>query len=349
MPLRNDAQSYYTAYFFPTEPCSSSNYRKVTPYLVEGVKWAAAGCKWKTWKRLIKDTATWDKTLQMSGSGYEAFLPSVLPVTLVPRPALSAGTGSEVSAAHVHDTGGEAQQAAVSIGPLHSGGRGGQAVLFVSAGQQVEGSVLQVGCLLDKLGIQYKVRSSCGGQDSELVALPLSKQYDGAHAVLTHFLHMWLRQLYRLLLWGSRRWCFCDTAGWTSQCQCSEFHSEPPQQHLKNRASTRSPAQRRKKIPNSLTSLTAMHKESPFFGGELSVHMITFSTLFRNFKTACKMFPSSPPPPHTHTHFKTHSGCPFHAQFYFQFVCSVNFFRSLFASLSLFYFRCAGSGRLRSL
>lgn len=126
----------------------------------------------------------------MSGSGYGALLPSVLPVTLVPCPALSAGPGAEVSAAHVHDTGGEAQQAAVSIRPLHSGGRGGQAVLFVSAGQQVEGSVLQVGRLLDELGIQDKVRSSCGGQDSELFTLPLSKKYDGAHKVLTHFLHM---------------------------------------------------------------------------------------------------------------------------------------------------------------
>ena len=87
-----------------------------------------------------------------------AFLLPVLPVTLMPRPALSGGPGPEVGAAHVHDTGGEAQQAAVSVGPVHPGSRGGQAVLLISAGQQVERSVFQIGCLLDQLGIQNKIR-----------------------------------------------------------------------------------------------------------------------------------------------------------------------------------------------
>lgn len=99
----------------------------------------------------------------------------------MPRPAFSGGSGSEVGAAHVHDTGGETQEAALSIGPVHPGSRGGQAVLFISAGQQVEGSVLQVGRLLDKLGIQHKVRSSYRGQNSELILLPMHKIYDCAH------------------------------------------------------------------------------------------------------------------------------------------------------------------------
>lgn len=88
-------------------------------------------------------------------------------MTLVPCPAFSAGSGSEVGPAHVHDTGGEAQQAAVSVGPVHPGGRGGQAVLLISAGEQVEGPVLQVGRLLDELSVQDEVRSSCRSQRSE--------------------------------------------------------------------------------------------------------------------------------------------------------------------------------------
>lgn len=86
---------------------------------------------------------------------------SLLPVTLVPCPVLSGGLGPEVGAAHVHDAGGEAQQAAMSVGPGHSGGRGRQAVLLIGAGQQVEGAVLQVGRLLDQLSIQDQVGSSC--------------------------------------------------------------------------------------------------------------------------------------------------------------------------------------------
>lgn len=102
-----------------------------------------------------------------TGSGYAPPLPKILPVTLVPCPAFSGGSGSEVGTPHVHDSGGEAQQAAVSVGPVHPGGRGGEAVLLVGAGQQVEGSVLQVSRLLDKLSIQDEVRGSCRGQGAE--------------------------------------------------------------------------------------------------------------------------------------------------------------------------------------
>lgn len=83
----------------------------------------------------------------MAGSGYRAL--SVLPVTLVPCPAFSAGPGLEVSAAKVHDARGEAKEAAVSVGPAHPGSGGGQAVLLLSAGEEVERSVLHVGRFLD--------------------------------------------------------------------------------------------------------------------------------------------------------------------------------------------------------
>ena len=95
-------------------------------------------------------------------------------MTLVPRPAFSGGSGLEVSAAKIHDTGGEAQEAAVSVGPAHPGSRGGQAVLLVSASQQVERPVLQVCRLLDQLGVQHKVRSGCRGHNS-VILLPLHK------------------------------------------------------------------------------------------------------------------------------------------------------------------------------
>ena len=92
--------------------------------------------------------------------------PLPIPVTLVPCPALSCGPGSEVGAAQVHDAGGEAQQAAVAVGPVHPGGRRGQAVLLVGAGQQVQRPVLQVGCLLHQLGVQDQVWGRCGQQDT---------------------------------------------------------------------------------------------------------------------------------------------------------------------------------------
>lgn len=88
-------------------------------------------------------------------------------MTLVPNPAFSGGPGTEVSPTHVHDARGETQQAAVSVGPVHPGSRGGQTVLLIGTSEQVEGSVLQVGCLLNKLGIDHKVGSSCRNQKTE--------------------------------------------------------------------------------------------------------------------------------------------------------------------------------------
>lgn len=79
-------------------------------------------------------------------------------MTLVPCPALSCRFGSEIGPTQVHDAGGEAQQASVAIRPVHPGSRRGQTVFFIGTGQQVEGSVFQVGCLLDQLRIQNEVR-----------------------------------------------------------------------------------------------------------------------------------------------------------------------------------------------
>ena len=86
-----------------------------------------------------------------------------LPVTLVPGPALPGGLGPEVGAAQVHDAGGEAQQAAVAVGPGHQRRRRRQAALLVGAAQQVQRSVLQVGRLLHQLGVQHQVRGGCRG------------------------------------------------------------------------------------------------------------------------------------------------------------------------------------------
>lgn len=107
-------------------------------------------------------SGVWDDLAPVQSHCSPALPPFIIPVTLVPRPAFSAGPGSEVGAAQVHDAGGEAQQAAVSVRPVHPGSGGRQAVLLIGTAQQVEGSVLQVGRLLDKLGVQYEVRSRCG-------------------------------------------------------------------------------------------------------------------------------------------------------------------------------------------
>lgn len=107
-----------------------------------------------------------------------------LPVTLVPGPTLSAGFGPEVGAAEVHDAGGEAQEATVSVGPVHPGGGGGQTVLFISTGEEVERSILQVGCLLDELSIQDKVRSGCGGTSSRLIVKIREISVNNSHHVV---------------------------------------------------------------------------------------------------------------------------------------------------------------------
>ncbi|TNN75270.1 hypothetical protein EYF80_014507 [Liparis tanakae] len=71
---------------------------------------------------------------------------------------LSRRLWSEIGATQVHNAGGEAQQAPVAVGPVHPGSRRGQTVLLVGTAQQVKGPVLQVGRLLDQLGIQNQVR-----------------------------------------------------------------------------------------------------------------------------------------------------------------------------------------------
>lgn len=81
-------------------------------------------------------------------------------MTLVPRPAVPCRFGPKVGAAKVHDAGGEAQQAPVSVGPVHPSGGRGEAVLLIGAGEKMEGSVLEVGRLLDKLGVHHQVRCS---------------------------------------------------------------------------------------------------------------------------------------------------------------------------------------------
>lgn len=105
--------------------------------------------------------------LEVNACGSGPFICS--PVTLVPGPTLSAGFGLEVGAAEVHDARGEAQEAAVSVGPVHPGGGGGQTVLFISTGEEVERSILQVGRLLDELSIEDEVGSGCGGTSSRLI------------------------------------------------------------------------------------------------------------------------------------------------------------------------------------
>lgn len=87
-------------------------------------------------------------------------------MALVPGPTFSAGSGPEVGLAEVHDARGEAQQAAVSVGPVHPGGGGGQTVLLISTGEEVQRSILQVGRLLHKLSVQDQVRSGCRGGSS---------------------------------------------------------------------------------------------------------------------------------------------------------------------------------------
>lgn len=116
-------------------------------------------------------------------------------MALVPCPALSASPGAEVGTTQVHDAGGEAQQTAVSVGPVHPGSRGRQAVLLVGAGQQVEGAVLEVGGLLDELRVQDEVRGGCrGGQDSGITSRSLRKKCKHGHVFAgfgsTHSRHM---------------------------------------------------------------------------------------------------------------------------------------------------------------
>lgn len=84
-------------------------------------------------------------------------------MTLVPDPGLVAGPWPEVGLAVVLDLGGEAEEAAVGAG-VGAVCASGQALLLQSALQHVHGSVLQVGGLLNKLGIENQIWGSWGMQ-----------------------------------------------------------------------------------------------------------------------------------------------------------------------------------------
>lgn len=71
-----------------------------------------------------------------------------LPVALVPNPAVASCLGTKVGPAQVVDLRGEAQEAPVSVGPVHAVGRLGEAVFLMGTVQLAEWAVLQVGCVL---------------------------------------------------------------------------------------------------------------------------------------------------------------------------------------------------------
>lgn len=80
------------------------------------------------------------------------------PVALVPGPGVAPHLGSEISSSQVVDLGGEAEEAAVAVGPVHVVGGAGEAALLVGAVQQLQRPVLQVGRLLHQLGVHHQVR-----------------------------------------------------------------------------------------------------------------------------------------------------------------------------------------------
>lgn len=87
----------------------------------------------------------------------------VSPVALVPDPGLVTGPGPEIGLPVVLDLGGEAEEAAVGAG-VGGVGASWQALLLQSALQHVHGSVLQVGGLFNKLGIENQIWRSWGMQ-----------------------------------------------------------------------------------------------------------------------------------------------------------------------------------------
>lgn len=84
---------------------------------------------------------------------------NVLPVTLVPDPGLVASPWPEICLPVVLDLRGEAEKAAVGAG-VGGVSAFGQALLLQSTLQHVHGSVLQVGGLLNKLGIENQIWGS---------------------------------------------------------------------------------------------------------------------------------------------------------------------------------------------
>lgn len=76
---------------------------------------------------------------------------------------MAPGLRLEVGPTDVVDLGGEAEQPAVSVGPVGLGCRLGQAVLLGGTVEHVQGAILDVNRLLDQGGIQDQVRRRWGG------------------------------------------------------------------------------------------------------------------------------------------------------------------------------------------
>lgn len=82
----------------------------------------------------------------------------------MPDPRVAPSLWLEVGPTNVVDLGGEAEQPAVSVGPVGLGCRLGQAVLLCSTVEHVQGAILNVNRLLDQGGVQDQVRRRCGGR-----------------------------------------------------------------------------------------------------------------------------------------------------------------------------------------
>lgn len=80
-------------------------------------------------------------------------------MTLMPDPGLVTRPWPEVCLSVVLDLGGETEQAAVGAG-VGAVGTFGQALLLQGTLQHVHGSVLQVGGLLNNLGIENQIWGS---------------------------------------------------------------------------------------------------------------------------------------------------------------------------------------------
>lgn len=93
----------------------------------------------------------------------------------VPDPRVAPGLRLEVSPTNVVDLGGEAEQPAMSVGPVGLGCRLGQAVLLGSTVEHVQGPILDVNRLLDQAGVQDQVRRRCGSRSR--ISLHLCSKY----------------------------------------------------------------------------------------------------------------------------------------------------------------------------
>lgn len=86
-------------------------------------------------------------------------------MTLVPHPGVAPSLGPEVSSAQVVNLGGESEQTPVAVRPIGQVGRAGQAVLFRSTVQHVQGPVLDVGGLLHQCRVQQQVGCGCARRE----------------------------------------------------------------------------------------------------------------------------------------------------------------------------------------